>query len=152
MTDEEVLAIGKTVPNDLEWTVHPTHVGTHLIETGISDYSGVRVRGLRMLLYVLCLPSHKRTGESWKFRIERAAPGRQPAWIDDLYRLEVKLRPGIPPGHHDAPHAHRLGARVDLPEALRWTWKEALEYFCREANISPVPDIDHPIHHFKLRP
>lgn len=151
MTPQELLALPKMVPDDLQWRTHPTHGATSLIETGVLDLHGTTLRGLLLVLLVRHPADAGRTGESWAFRLERSDFGQRTPWKEDLYRLDIRTRPGIGPGHHDAPHAHRLGVRLDLSSPVVWTWREAMLYFCTATNIAR-PALGHPAHDFYLRP
>lgn len=148
---EQLLQQAKRLPAELDWSPASTHPSTHEIEVGVLDANQARLRGLHALMRVLCPPSFARTGETWTFVLMYAPQG----WGDsqeNLFRVEIRTRPGIPAGHHDSPHAHRLSVRQGLPgDAIRWTWDDALRYFCQETNIA-IPNLSHPVHAFRLRP
>lgn len=147
---EELLNTPKCLPDDLEWRPHPTHAALMQIEAGVVDPDGRQLRGLVVILSVRC-PADRRLGESWSLQLAQVNPGQRGPRVS-LFRVDILRRPGIPPNHHDAPHAHRLDSRIRLPaEAASWTWSEALRYFCDQTTLA-LPQIDHPLADFKLTP
>jgi hypothetical protein len=79
------------------------------------------------------------------FRMSLGSPQR-------IYQIEVKATAYAPKNWHDLAHEHMGDARTNgSQEWLKWTFKEALDYFCKRANITFIPPLSDP-EAFELKP
>ncbi len=72
------------------------------------------------------------------FKMNFGAPQR-------VYQLHVSAVAHSPKSWHDLVHEHMGDARIDGSEEwLKWSFDEALDYFCHRANITFIPPLGNP--------
>ena len=125
------------------WTFNRLKPGLAVLECGLMQEDRSRA-GLHIgLQFSRSLKTKLVAFKFTVFKMSLGAPQR-------VYQLQVNAAARVPKNWHDVVHEHMGDARVfGSSDWLAWEFKEALDYFCRRANITFVPAIADP-EDFKL--
>lgn len=121
-----------------EWTYNKLRPGLVTMECGLVQEDRSRA-GLHIQL--MFARSLKTSIGSFKFTVFRMNLGAH----QRVYQIQVNAVAHAPKNWHDFAHEHMGDARVDgSREWLKWSFGEALDYFCHRANIAFVPPLADP--------
>lgn len=121
------------------WRQDKSHAGLHVLEFGVLDADGARIRGLSVRFGITLM---KRTGLKAHQLTLFSSHGFSP---ERCYDIQTSGRHGLRPGDHDFPHEHVGHARA-LPDNPAWgniAFPEMLERFCARCTLQltePIPD------------
>lgn len=126
------------------WKENKEKPGLAITECGLMSEDGSRA-GLHVVMQV---GWSKRTGiTTYKFTVFRMNLGA----AQRVYQLEINAVAHAPKNWHDIVHEHMGDARINgSADWLKWGFDEALDYFCKRANITFKPPLDDPFA-FELR-
>lgn len=127
------------------WKENNEKPGLAITECGLMSEDGSRA-GLHVVMQV---GQSKRTGiVTYKFTVFRMNLGA----AQRVYQLQINAVAHAPKNWHETVHEHMGDARIEgSVEWLKWGFYDALDYFCKRANITFIPPLVDP-YSFELRP
>ena len=127
------------------WTYNKLKPGLAILECGLVQEDGSRA-GLQIQLQ---FSRSLKTGlVNFKFSVFKISLGTPQL----VYQLQVNAVARAPKNWHDFAHEHLGDERIKGSEVwLTWGSSEALDYFCKRANITLIPPVTDP-EVFELKP
>lgn len=128
-----------------DWAYNKLKPGLVTLECGLVQEDRSRAGLHIQLIFARSLKTKIATFKFTVFRMNLGAHER-------VYQIQVNAVAYAPKVWHDFAHEHLGLTRYDGNlEWLKWTFHEALDYFCRRANITFLPPLADP-EAFELKP
>ena len=127
------------------WAYNKLKPGLVTLECGLVQEDKSRAGLHIQLTFARSLKTGISTFKFTVFRMNLGAPQR-------VYQIQVNAIAYSPKNWHDFAHEHLGDTRIEgTQEWLKWSFQEALDYFCKRANITFLPPLADP-EAFELKP
>lgn len=120
------------------WSYNKLNPGVHLLECGLIREDGSRSGLYLQLIFARSLKTKICTFKFSVFRTKLSGHMR-------VYQIQVNAVAHNPKNWHDQVHEHMGDARIEGEQPwLKWNFDQALDYFCKRANITFIPPLADP--------